>query len=108
MTATLETGYEKRRPSPMSSVRSTSTTFDGLVGGEQGRREEGRPLFEFGGWRDDGSNEIKNTEGGSRATIAIVMLVKNPNHYGPATIHYSQVDDYLSAGQKIRAQRSPW
>lgn len=74
---------------------------NGRVAGEE-RRKEGRPLFEFGGWRPDGT-EIKITKGGSRATIAIIVLAKNPARQGPAKIHYAQVDDYLSAGQKIRA-----
>ena len=69
--------------------------------GEQ-RRKEGGTVFEFGGWRPDGT-EKKNTRGGSRTTIAIVMLVKNPGKIGPAQVHYTQVDDYLTAGQKIRA-----
>jgi predicted helicase len=74
---------------------------NGRIAGEEGRKE-GRPVFEFGGWRPDGT-EIKSTKGGSRATIAIVMFIKNPSKSGPAQVHYTQVDDYLTAGQKIRA-----
>ena len=74
---------------------------NGRIGGEDGRKE-GRPLFEFGGWRADGT-EIKNSNGGSRATIAILMLVKNPSRNGATLIRYAAVDDYLSAGMKIRA-----
>jgi predicted helicase len=74
---------------------------NGRVAGERGRKE-GRPIFEFGGWRSDGS-EIKSAKGGSRATIAIALLVKEPSKVGPARIHYAEVADYLSAGEKIRA-----
>ncbi|CRK49225.1 conserved hypothetical protein [Rhodococcus sp. RD6.2] len=74
---------------------------NGRIAGELGRKE-GRPIFEFGGWGPDG-NEIKSTKGGSRATIAITLLVKNSKESKPGTIHYAQVGDYLSAGQKIRA-----
>lgn len=73
---------------------------NGRIAGEAGRRE-GRPVFEFGGWRPDGS-EIKNTDGGSRATIAIIMLVKNPEKTSLASLHYSEVNDYMTAGQKVR------
>ncbi len=74
---------------------------NGRIGGEQGRKE-GRPVFEFGGWRPDGS-EIKSSQGGSRATIAIVLLVKVADYVGPAEIRYAEVADALSAGEKIRA-----
>jgi len=74
---------------------------NGRIGGEQGRKE-GRPVFEFGGWRPDGS-EIKSSQGGSRATIAIVLLVKVADHVSPAEIRYAEVADALSAGEKIRA-----
>ena len=74
---------------------------NGRVAGEEGRKE-GRPIFEFGGWRNDGT-EIKDAKGGSRATIAIMLLVKNPeSHESSARIHYGQVPDYLSAGGKVR------
>jgi predicted helicase len=72
---------------------------NGRVAGEA-RRKEGRPLFEFGGWNRDGS-EIKIAKGGSKATIAIVMLIRNSAASGVAQIHYAEVDDYLTAGQKI-------
>ena len=39
--------------------------------------------------------------GGSRATVAITVLVKNPNKSGRATISYTEVDDYLSTEQKL-------
>ena len=54
--------------------------------GEQSRKEGGKV---FGG--------------GSRATVAITVLVKNPSKGRPATVHYAQVGDYLSAAEKIDA-----
>lgn len=75
---------------------------NGRVAGDAGQRE-GRPVFEFGGWKSDGT-EIKDAKGGSRTTIAITVLVKNPARTGtPVEIKYAQVADYLSAGQKIKA-----
>jgi len=52
--------------------------------GEQSRREGGKI---FGG--------------GSRATVAITLLVKNPTKAGPATLHYADIGDYLSREEKL-------
>ena len=52
--------------------------------GEQSRREGGKV---FGG--------------GSRATVAVTLLVKDPDHRGSARIHYSDIGDYLSREQKL-------
>lgn len=87
--------------SEFSSIHVYNLRGNGRIAGEEGRKE-GRPIFEFGGWRSDGS-EIKNTKGGSRATIAIIMLVKTGDAAGTAKIRYAEVDDYLSAGEKIKA-----
>ena len=84
-----------------SSIYIYNLRGNGRVGGELGRKE-GRPIFEFAGWGPDG-NELKSSKGGSRATIAITLLVKDSRKSKPPTIYYTQVDDYLSAGQKIRA-----
>jgi predicted helicase len=94
-------GREMRRSlaAEFSSIYVFDLRGNRGFGGEEGRKE-GRPVFEFGGWRPDGS-EIKNTEGGTRATIAIVMFVKNPASPKNPGIHSVQVDDYLSAGQKV-------
>ena len=43
--------------------------------------------------------------GGSRATVAITLLVKDPSKPGPATIHYSNVGEYLSREEKSRRDR---
>ncbi len=52
--------------------------------GEQSRREGGKI---FGG--------------GSRATVAITTLVKDPAALGPATIHYTDIGDYLTREDKL-------
>ncbi len=52
--------------------------------GEQSRQEGGKV---FGG--------------GSRATVAITVLVKDPNRRGPATIHYTDIGDYLTREDKL-------
>lgn len=52
--------------------------------GEQSRKEGGKV---FGG--------------GSRATIAITVLVRDPARTGPATIHYTEIGDYLTREDKL-------
>lgn len=52
--------------------------------GEQARREGGKI---FGG--------------GSRATVAVTILVKDPSKPSPAKIHYTDVGDYLSREAKL-------
>jgi len=52
--------------------------------GEQSRREGGKV---FGG--------------GSRATVAITLLVKKPGDTRPASVHYTDVGDYLTREQKL-------
>ncbi|WP_297750731.1 type ISP restriction/modification enzyme [uncultured Tessaracoccus sp.] len=38
---------------------------------------------------------------GSRATVAVVLGVKDPAHDGPAVIHYRDIGDYLSRDEKL-------
>ena len=52
--------------------------------GEQSRKEGGKV---FGG--------------GSRATVAVTILVKDPARSGPARIHYTDIGDYLSREEKL-------
>ena len=40
-------------------------------------------------------------ESGSRAPIAITLLVKNPEKSGPCEIHYHDIGDYLSREEKL-------
>lgn len=42
---------------------------------------------------------------GSRATIAITMLVKNPNSDEHGVIHYRDIGDYLARDEKLRILR---
>ena len=56
--------------------------------GEESRREGGK-IF----------------DSGSRATIAITMLVKNPESNEHGTIHYRDIGDYLTRQQKLNILR---
>lgn len=38
---------------------------------------------------------------GGRTTIAIFLLVRTKGHAGPATIHYRDIGDYLTAPEKL-------
>ena len=54
------------------------------------------------------AGELSRREGGkvfdsgSRATVAITFLVKDPTYEGPATLHYRDIGDYLSREDKLR------
>jgi predicted helicase len=58
------------------------------------------------------SGELSRQEGGkifgsgSRAPIAIALLVKNPARKGPATLHYHDIGDYLDRNEKLKIIRS--
>ena len=52
--------------------------------GEQSRKEGGKVF-----------------DAGSRATVAITVLVKDPAKSGSATIHYADIGDYLTREQKL-------
>lgn len=53
------------------------------------------------------SGELRRTEGGSvfsegtRTPIVVTLLVKDPNHQGPAKIYYHDIGDYLSTQEKL-------
>lgn len=53
--------------------------------GEQSRKEGGKVFGQ-----------------GSRAPVAIVILVKNPEHKGKCKIHFAAVDDYLTREEKLK------
>lgn len=57
--------------------------------GEQSRKEGGKV---FGG--------------GSRATVAITLFVRDQFNTGPATIHYADIGDYLSRDEKLARIRA--
>lgn len=41
-------------------------------------------------------------DSGGRTTIAVIFLVKDPAHEGPAVLHYRDIGDYLSREDKLR------
>ncbi len=53
--------------------------------------------------------EVARKEGGqtfgpgSRTSIAITMLIRNPNHRGPVDIYYHDIGDYLTRDEKLAA-----
>lgn len=53
------------------------------------------------------SGELSRQEGGkvfgsgSRAPVAVTILVKRADHTGPGTIHYHDIGDYLTREQKL-------
>lgn len=77
-------GMRKSLVDEFSAIYIYNLRGNQRTAGEQSRKEGGKV---FGG--------------GSRATVAITVLIKNPEKPGPATIHYSEVGDYLTAEQKL-------
>ncbi|MFJ9393189.1 DEAD/DEAH box helicase [Nocardioides sp. NPDC101246] len=77
-------GMRKTLAEEFSSIYVYNLRGNQRTAGEQSRKEGGKV---FGG--------------GSRATVAITVLVKDPTKTGPATIHYTDVGDYLTAEQKL-------
>ena len=57
------------------------------------------------------SGEVSRREGGkifdagSRATVAVFLLVKNAEHTGPAEIYYRDIGDYLTREEKLQRVR---
>jgi predicted helicase len=77
-------GMRKTLADEFSAIYVYNLRGNQRTAGEQSRREGGKV---FGG--------------GSRATVAITLLVKNPAKGGPATIHHTDVGDYLSREEKL-------
>lgn len=77
-------GMRKTLTEEFSTIYVYNLRGNQRTAGEQSRREGGKV---FGG--------------GSRATVAITVLVKDPTKAGPATLHYAEVGDYLSRAQKL-------
>ncbi|GAA4486854.1 DEAD/DEAH box helicase [Microbacterium panaciterrae] len=42
---------------------------------------------------------------GSRTGVAVAILVKSPEHEGPARVHYADIGDYLSREEKLERVR---
>jgi predicted helicase len=77
-------GMRKTLAGEFSDIYVFNLRGNQRTAGEQSRREGGK-IF--------GS--------GSRATVAITVLVKHPDRVGPARIHYRDVGDYLSREDKL-------
>ncbi|MCS6712050.1 DEAD/DEAH box helicase [Brachybacterium sp. EF45031] len=78
-------GVRKTLAEEFSSIYVFNLRGNQRTAGEQSRREGGKV---FGA--------------GSRNTVAIFLLVKTTGHDGPATIHYRDIGDYLSAPEKLQ------
>ncbi|MFG1740256.1 DEAD/DEAH box helicase [Micromonospora chalcea] len=77
-------GMRKTLSEEFSSIYIFNLRGNQRTAGEDSRKEGGKI---FGG--------------GSRATVAITVLVKNPSRSGAATIHYADVGHYLTTEQKL-------
>ena len=87
-TPTPPTGCARRWPRSSRRIYVLNLRGNQRTAGEQSRKEGGKV---FGG--------------GSRATVAITLLVENPAKHGPATIHYTDIGDYLTARAEAREGR---
>jgi predicted helicase len=77
-------GMRKTLADEFSSIHVLNLRGNQRTAGEQSRKEGGKV---FGG--------------GSRATVAITVLVKNPDCTGAARVHYTDIGDYLTREQKL-------
>ncbi len=91
-------GFRKCLQDEFSSIYCFNLRGNTRTSGETARREGGQ-IF--------GS--------GSRATIAVLFLIKNPRAQGTCKIHYHDIGDYLKRDQKLEmirefgsAQSIPW
>ncbi|MGP9843321.1 DEAD/DEAH box helicase [Brachybacterium sp. 107] len=78
-------GMRKALSDEFSSIYVFNLRGNQRTAGELSRKEGGKV---FGG--------------GSRATVAITILVKDPDRTGPAAIYYTDVGEYLSADEKLK------
>lgn len=78
-------GMRKTLGEEFSSIHIYNLRGNQRTAGEQSRKEGGKI---FGA--------------GSRATVAITLLVKDPTRTGPATIHYADIGEYLTREEKLR------
>ena len=77
-------GMRKTLAAEFSAIHIFNLRGNQRTAGEDSRKEGGKV---FGG--------------GSRATVAISLLVKDPGKPGPATIYYTEVADYLTREEKL-------
>ncbi len=78
-------GFRKCLEQEFSSVYVLNLRGDARTSGEL-RRKEGEGIFGLG----------------SRAPVAVTLLVRKPDHRGPADIRYHDIGEYLSREQKLR------
>lgn len=78
-------GMRKALAEEFSAIHILNLRGNQRTAGEQSRREGGK-IF----------------EAGSRATVAITVLVRDPGTAGPAKIYYTDIGDYLSREEKLR------
>jgi len=77
-------GLRKTLAEEFSEIYVFNLRGNQRTAGEQSRKEGGKV---FGG--------------GSRATVAITVLLKNRSKIGPATIYYTDIGDYLTREEKL-------
>ncbi|RBY83210.1 type ISP restriction/modification enzyme [Blastococcus sp. TF02A-26] len=77
-------GMRKTLAEEFSAIHVFNLRGNQRTSGEDSRREGGKV---FGS--------------GSRATVAITILVKEPAATGPASVHYTDVGDYLTREEKL-------
>lgn len=77
-------GLRKCLVEEFSAIHIFNLRGNQRTAGEESRREGGK-IF----------------DAGSRATVAMFLLVKNPNHDRPGVIHYRDVGDYLDRTEKL-------
>ena len=82
--ANVGDGMRKTLAEEFSDIYVLNLRGNARTAGEQRKKEAGN-VFGSGG----------------RTTTAVAVLVKDPAGAGPATIHYTDIGDYLSAHQKL-------
>jgi predicted helicase len=78
-------GFRKSLQAEFSSVYVFNLRGNQRTQGEMSRMEGGKVFGE-----------------GSRTPVAVTLLVRNPNHKGPADIFYHDIGDYLSKEEKLK------
>jgi len=81
-------GMRKCLADEFSSIYVFNLRGNARTAGEQ-RRKEGGGIFAEG----------------SKSTVAVFLLVKNPEHEGAAVIHYRDIGDHLTRDEKLRIVR---
>lgn len=82
-------GLRKTLADEFSAIYIYNLRGNARTAGEQ-RRKEGGTVFDTG----------------SRATVAITLLVRDTTVAGPATIYYADIGDYLTREQKLEKVRN--